>query len=174
MVGDGQYGAPLSVKYLSAPKDLYDNLILKQNILQKKHGPKITISQVDLFVTCMDTDYQKLNFEIADKCQWRQSKELVEEVKGLYEEYKSLIESSVARKVTPEKYIEIKEMASNQVKPFVKGATWGATPVMKPVYSLTGIKTGCQQTPRITVRENKRATDDWDNMVEQPEDITRI
>lgn len=112
LTGEGTHGSPLLIKYLSAPKDLYDNLVLKQNILQRRFGPKADISQVDMYVTCSDGGYQKLAFEVGDKCYWRSQSEMVEQVKALYEEYKRLIESSVARRVSPERYFQLKDMAA--------------------------------------------------------------
>lgn len=125
LTGEGSHGAPLLIKYLSAPKDLYDNLVLKQSILQRRFGPKADISQVDMYVTCSDGGYQKLAFEVGDKCYWRSQPELVEQVKALYEEYKRLIESSVARKVSPERYFQLKDMAESGGKQQVGRPQYG-------------------------------------------------
>lgn len=93
--GINDYGAPVTMKYLSLNPDGYESdLMLKQEIEVKKGS---SLDKMDLLITCTDDQYQKLTFQVLGPSVWRMDKAIAAEVKKLYREYVATVEQSVAR-----------------------------------------------------------------------------
>jgi len=96
------YGAPITLKYLSLGKESYEKLKVKWDL----NGD---LTHKDLLVICDDAGYQKLSFEVlqAKESKWRSDPALLQQVKELANDYKLLIDLSVARNVTVDKMLEL-------------------------------------------------------------------
>jgi hypothetical protein len=86
------YSSPVFVQYLAVGKERYDEIVLKDKINKD-------ITAVDMVVSCVDDQYQKLSFEVLGPALWRTDKAMTAEVKAQYVEYQNLIENSVARMI---------------------------------------------------------------------------
>ena len=124
-----EYGTPVFVKYLSLSLKGYEEFMVKDQL-------NSDLTQKDMLVRCTNEQYQNLAFDIiTGPCKWRQDKVLIEEVKKLYADFGALLELSVARAVTTQKYLELKAMAL-QNQPSTASAPAPAVPAAAPALPL--------------------------------------
>lgn len=91
------YGMPVQVKYLKMGKGTYNEFQMKDSLKG--------ITNHDLFVTCVRQDMQELNFEFLDGLpKWRQDGDIQRVIAREWPRYQKLLEISVARELTPERY----------------------------------------------------------------------
>lgn len=100
------YGLPISIYYYPASPAVYEELRLKDSIIRKNEGDNVGLENKDVLMRCTDDVYQKINFETFGPCLWQKDQATARTVYGMIAEYENLIEPSVARVISEEKFKE--------------------------------------------------------------------
>jgi len=95
------YGMPIFIKHLFLSERPYNDLKRKDKL---KGG---NLHKFDILVTCEDQEYQTLKFDIIDEgAKFLKDKKMQAIIKAGLKAYDELIESSIARTIDEQKYLE--------------------------------------------------------------------
>lgn len=113
------YGAPLSIKYLSLSKGEYEtNFLSKIEVCQAQGS---SLAKKDIKVLCTDAKYNKCTYDLLGDAKWRADESMKAQVKEMFRTYKNLIQLSVARVIDEQRYLElIAGQGDNDGKPLSK------------------------------------------------------
>lgn len=87
------YGAPIDLQYLSIDQKTYEMGLVD---IEKICGG---VNKFDLSISCKDEKYQSYTFLQMGEARWRKDKAMAARVAELYQQYKNLIDLSVARTI---------------------------------------------------------------------------
>lgn len=105
------YGPPYTIKYYSMGNGTYKRLCGKQNLCKDLYHREI--NTCDLEITCENGEYQNFNFEVIGAAKYMQlepnyGRDLVQQ---LMTDWDSLLYTSIANPITPERYDELKKLS---------------------------------------------------------------
>lgn len=89
----------LSYQVLALANDAYQSLM----DIKEMYG---TVTNVNIMVTCLDEQYQKLQFLPAGECHWKRSPELINEVSEFWKKHGKDIMKPIAMPMTAEQFAQ--------------------------------------------------------------------